>query len=233
MVIRTTIFYSLLSFWTLFLGLLCFPFLLIPSRYLRLPTLIWIKGIFLLLEYVCGITHEIRGLKNIPDEPVIIVSKHQSAFETFALFYYFKNSFFIHKKQLFLIPIFGQYLMKSNMVAIDRRGGAKTMRKILKETKKRLDDGFSIIIFPEGTRKKPGDPPDYKTGFIGIYNEAKRKLLPVALNSGLCWPKHKLAMQKGHIIIDFQHPLSANLSRKEVLVKVQDSIETATNKLFD
>ena len=123
--------------------------------------------------------------------------------------------------------------MKSNMVAIDRKGGAKTMRKILKETKKRLDNGFSIIIFPEGTRKKPGDPPDYKTGFIGIYNKAKRKLLPVALNSGLCWPKHTLVMQKGHIIIDFQHPLSNNLSKEEVLVKVQASIETATNKLFD
>ena len=106
MVIRTTIFYSLLSFWTLFLGLLCFPFLLFPSQYLRFPTLIWIKGIFLFLKYVCEITHEIRGIENIPDEPVIIVSKHQSAFETFALFYYFKNSFFIHKKQLFFIPIF-------------------------------------------------------------------------------------------------------------------------------
>ena len=232
MIIRTTIFYSLLSLWTLFLGLLCLPFLLFPSQYLRFPTLIWIKGIFFLLEYVCGITHEIRGLKNIPDEPVIIISKHQSAFETFALFYYLKNSFFIHKKQLFFIPIFGQYLMKSNMVAIDRRGGTKTMRKILRETKKRLDDGFSIIIFPEGTRKKPGDPPDYKTGFIGIYNEAKRKLLPVALNSGLCWPKHTLVMQKGHIIIDFQPPLSNNLSRNEVLDKVQASIEPATNRLF-
>jgi len=209
------------------------PFFLLPNQYLRLPTLIWIKGIFLLLEYICGITHEIRGLNNIPDNPVIIVSKHQSAFETFALFYYFKNSFFIHKKQLFFIPIFGQYLMKSNMIAIDRRGGAKTMRKMLREIKKRLDDGFSIIIFPEGTRKKPGDPPDYKTGFIGIYNAAKRKLLPVALNSGVCWPKHKLVMQKGNIIIDFQPSLSNNLSRNEALEKVQTSIETATNKLFD
>ena len=233
MVIRTTIFYSLLSLWTLFLGLLCLPFFLLPNQYLRLPTLIWIKGIFLLLEYICGITHDIRGLNNIPDNPVIIVSKHQSAFETFALFYYFKNSFFIHKKQLFFIPIFGQYLMKSNMIAIDRRGGAKTMRKMLREIKKRLDDGFSIIIFPEGTRKKPGDPPDYKTGFIGIYNAAKRKLLPVALNSGVCWPKHKLVMQKGNIIIDFQPSLSNNLSRNEALEKVQTSIETATNKLFD
>ena len=233
MIIRTAIFYSLLSLWTIFLGLLFLPFLVFPSQFLRFPTLIWIKGIFIFLKYVCKITHEIRGIKNIPDEPVIIVSKHQSAFETFALYYYCKNSLFIHKKQLFLIPIFGQYLMKSNMIAIDRRGGAKTLRDMLREIKKRLDNGFSIIIFPEGTRKKPGDHPNYKTGFIGIYKEAKRKLLPVALNSGICWPKHSLVMQKGHIIIDFQPPLNNNLSRDEVLNNVKISIETATNKLFN
>ena len=131
MLIRTIIFYILLSFWTIFLGILCLPFLVLPNKYIRFPALGWIKGIFILLNRICGITHEIRGLENIPVEPIVIVSKHQSAFETFALFYYLKKSFFIHKKQLFLIPIFGQYLMKSNMLAIDRKGGAKTMRKIL------------------------------------------------------------------------------------------------------
>ena len=221
-----------MSIWTVFLGLLCSPFLLIPRHYLRSPTLIWIKGIFILLKYICSISHEIRGVKNIPKEPIIIVSKHQSAFETFAFFYYFKKIFFIHKKQLFYIPIFGQYLMKSNMVSIDRKGGAKTMRKILKEIKYRFDDGSSIIIFPEGTRKKPGDAPDYKTGFIGIYNEVNRKLLPVAVNSGLCWPKHSLIMQKGHIIIDIQPHIESHLDRNKVLKKVKESIETATNKLL-
>ncbi len=232
MIIRTIIFYTLLSVWTFFLGLLCLPFLFCPSQYLRFPALLWIKGIFLLLKIICGITHEIRGSQNIPNEPVIVVSKHQSAFETFALFYYLKNSFFIHKKQLFYIPVFGQYLMKSKMVSIDRKGGATTMRKIIREIKKRLDQGSSIIIFPEGTRKKPGDTPDYKTGFIGIYNEVKRKLLPVAVNSGLCWPKHSLIMQKGHIIIDIQPHIDSLLKREDVLKKVRDSIETATNKLL-
>ena len=232
MIIRTIIFYTLLCFWTLFLGVLCLPFLVFPRKYLKNPVLLWIKVIFILLKSICKITHEIRGLNNIPNEPVIIISKHQSAFETFALFYYFKNSFFIHKKQLFYIPIFGQYLWKSNMVSIDRAGGAKTMRKIIKETKKHMDNGSSVIIFPEGTRKKPGADPNYKTGFIGIYNEVNRKLLPIGLNSGLFWPKKHLILKKGHIIIDIQNTIEANLNKKEVLERVQNSIESATNKLL-
>ena len=120
--------------------------------------------------------------------------------------------------------MFGQYLMKSKMVSIDRKGGATTMRKIIREIKKRLDQGSSIIIFPEGTRKKPGDTPDYKTGFIGIYNEVKRKLLPVAVNSGLCWPKHSLIMQKGHIILDIQPHIDSLLKREDVLKKVTEII---------
>ena len=232
MIIRSVAFYILLSIWTLLLGLIFLPFLILPNKYIRFPALIWIKGIFIFLKYICEITHEIRGIKNIPDEPTIIVSKHQSAFETFALYYYFKNSFFVHKQQLFFIPIFGQYLMKSKMVAIDRQAGAKTMRKMLKKIKMRLDDGSSIIIFPEGTRKTPGANPDYKTGFIGIYKESKRKLLPVAVNSGLFWPKKNLIMRKGHIIIDIKKYIDSGLSREDVLTKVQKSIEEATNKLI-
>ena len=173
MIVRTIIFYLLLSIWTIFLGILFLPFLLLPSNLLKIPAKVWIKGIFILLEFICGITHELRGKENIPNDPVIIVSKHQSAFETFALFYYLNKSFFIHKVQLFYIPIFGQYLWKSNMVSIDRTGKSKTIRKMLLEVTRRFDDGSSIIIFPEGTRKKPGDVPDYKTGFIGIYREVK------------------------------------------------------------
>ena len=232
MVIRTIIFYILLSFWTIFLGILCLPYLVLPNQLLRSPVIIWIKGIFILLKLACGITHEVRGLKNIPNEPVVIVSKHQSAFETFALFYYFKKCFFIHKKQLFYIPIFGQYLMKSNMVSIDRNAGPSAMRKILFEIKKHFDDGRSIIIFPEGTRKRPGDKPNYKTGFVGIYNEVNRKILPVAVNSGLYWPKHTIFMKRGHIIIDIQECVETNLNKDEVFNKVVETIETATNKII-
>ena len=152
MLLLTIIFYGALASWTILMGFLSLPFIFLPSKFITLPAKIWIKGIFICLKYICGVTHEIKGLNKLSDEPVIIVSKHQSAFETFALYYYLKKSFFIHKKQLFYIPIFGQYLMKHNMVSIDRSGQASTMRKMITEVKKKLDSGSTIIIFPEGTR---------------------------------------------------------------------------------
>ena len=233
MLLLTIIFYGALASWTILMGFLSLPFLFLPSTYIALPAKIWIKGIFISLRYICGVTHEMRGFANLSDEPVIIVSKHQSAFETFALYYYLKKSFFIHKKQLFYIPIFGQYLMKHNMVSIDRAGQASAMRKMITDVKKKLDSGSTIIIFPEGTRKKPGAKADYKTGFIGIYNTSKRKLQPVALNSGLFWQKGFKIIKRGHIIIEFLPQIDIGLDKKEVLNKVESSVESATNKLLN
>ena len=197
MIFRSVFFYQLLGFWTILMGFLCLPFLILPSYYLNKPVKIWISGTFILLKYVCNITHEIQGRENIPSESVLVASKHQSAFETFALFFYLPNAIFIHKKQLFLIPIFGLYLKKINMISINRKGGASTMRLMLKKAKEKSFDGFSIIIFPEGTRKKPGEKPDYKSGYVGIYNEIKKQILPVAVNSGNCWPKHTFIKKSG------------------------------------
>ncbi len=232
MLLLTIIFYIALGSWTILMGVLSLPFIFLPSKLIAFPAKIWIKGLFILLKYICGLTHEIKGINKLSDEPIIIVSKHQSAFETFALYYYLKKSFFIHKKQLFYIPIFGQYLMKHNMVAIDRSGKASTMRKMISDVKKKLDSGSTIIIFPEGTRKKPGEKPDYKTGFIGIYNAAKRKLQPVALNSGLFWNKGLKVIKKGHITIEFLPQIEVGLNKEDVLKKVENSIESATNKLI-
>ena len=232
MIARSLLFYLLLSLWTVFMGIISLPLLLLHSIYLNKPIRLWIFGIFILLKYVCNITHEIQGQEYIPQQAVIVASKHQSAFETFALFYYLRKGVFIHKSQLFWIPIFGQYLKKINMISIDRKGGASTMRLMLKETKKRKALGFSIIIFPEGTRKKPHETPDYKSGFIGIYKETKAEILPVAVNSGNCWPKNTFIKKRGHIIIQFLPLIEASLDRKKILYEVEKKIEEATNKII-
>ena len=232
MIARSLLFYLLLSLWTVFMGIISLPLLLLHPIYLNKPIRLWILGIFILLKYVCNITHEIQGQEYIPQQAVIVASKHQSAFETFALFYYLRKGVFIHKSQLFWIPIFGQYLKKINMISIDRKGGASTMRLMLKETKKRKALGFSIIIFPEGTRKKPHETPDYKSGFIGIYKETKAEILPVAVNSGNCWPKNTFIKKRGHIIIQFLPLIEASLDRKKILYEVEKKIEEATNKII-
>ena len=214
------------------MGIICMPFLILPEKFLKYPTKIWIKVIFIFLEKICNIRHRIEGVENIPNETVVITSKHQSAFETLALYFYLKDCFFVHKKELFLIPVFGQYLYKSNMVSIDRTGGTKTMRKMLDEVKSKLESGSSIVIFPEGTRKIPGSKPDYKTGFIGIYNHTKKKILPIALNSGLCWSKQSWILKRGIITISILPIIKENYDKKTVLNKVQEQIEVASNKLL-
>ena len=118
------------------------------------------------------------------------------------------------------------------MVSIDRTGQTKTMRKMISDVKKKLDEGSTIIIFPEGTRKKPREKTEYKSGFIGIYNTVKRKLQPVALNSGLYWPKGIGIIKRGHITIKFLSEIEVGLEKNAVLKKVEDSIESATNDLI-
>ena len=233
LILKSIIFYILLVFWTIFMGIICLPFLILPNYLLKYPTKLWIKVIFIFLDIICNIKHKIDGRENIPKEGILIVSKHQSAFETLALFYYLYDCFFVHKKELFYIPIFGQYLYKYNMVAIDRDSGTKAMRKMLQKVKTKLLSGSSIIIFPEGTRKLPGSKPDYKTGFIGIYNHTKKKILPVAVNSGLCWPKKSWILKEGIITIKFLPLINHGLDKKVIFSEVQNRIETASNILLN
>ena len=232
MIIRSAFFYLLTFLWTVFLGIICIPYLFLPKAYVRHLANLWIRGILGLLHFICGITYEIRGKKNIPNYAVIVASKHQSAFETFLLFRLIKNSVFIHKKELFYIPIFGQYLKKSNMIAINRSDGSKALRKMLSEAKQKILNDQSIIIFPEGTRKKPGELPDYKPGIAGIYKETSADILPVALNSGCCWPKHTFIKKPGKIVIKFLNLIPSKLDRLEMLKKIESVIEEETNNLI-
>ncbi len=232
MLIRSYLFYFLLALWTIIMGFFCLPFLILPNKFLRKPINLWIKGLLKLLEISCNITYELKGLENIPNRPVIIASKHQSAFETFIFFLYIKNSIFIHKKQLFLIPIFGQYLQKTKMISIDRSRGTRAMREVLTQSKQKVLDGNSIVIFPEGTRKNPGDAPEYKTGVAGIYEIAETEVVPVALNSGKYWPKTSFIKSPGNIIMKFLKPIPPNLEKKEFLNKIQSMIEGETKKII-
>ena len=232
MLIRSIIFYLLLFIWTFFLGIFSLPYLLLPSSYIRNLANLWISGILQLLRLTCNITYEIKGKENIPNNAVIVASKHQSAFETLLLFKLIKNSIFIHKRELFFIPIFGLYLKKSNMISINRSEGINAMRKMLNEVKQRISNGYSIIIFPEGTRKKTDEPPDYKTGIAGIYKESNSEVLPVAINSGLYWPKHTFIKKPGKIIIKFLKLIPSQLEKSEFLKKIESVIEEETNKII-
>ena len=118
------------------------------------------------------------------------------------------------------------------MISINRSEGTAAMRKMLREAKSKMAGGYSIIIFPEGTRKIPGDKPNYKTGIIGIYNKTESKILPIAVNSGKNRPKHTFIKTPGKIIIKILKPIPAKLKKDEVLEKIESVIEEETNKII-
>lgn len=231
--IKSITFYFLLYVWTIFLGLICIPYLLLPKEKLYKPAYLWIKGIFFLLDKICNLTHTIEGIENVSNiNSKIVASKHQSTFETLLLFTIFPKAIFIHKRELFFIPIFGFYLKKISMISIDRSGKFKTLKKMIDESKFKVSKGYTLIIFPEGTRKKPGSVPDYKSGVAGIYKELNSDVIPVALNSGLFWPKNSFVIKPGKIIIEFLPIIEKGLDKKIFIKKLEETIENKTKSLI-
>ncbi len=185
-----------------------------------------------LLRVIVGTKLEVRGRANIPAGPCLVASKHQSAWETFALIPLFRDPALLMKRELFWIPFHGWFSKKFEMIPVDRDKGPAALRCMLREARKRIEAGREIIIFPEGTRRPPGAPPSYKTGVILLYEALGVPCVPVALNSGLFWPRRSLTQRPGTIIVEILEPIPPGLPKKEFLERLETSIETATNRLL-
>jgi 1-acyl-sn-glycerol-3-phosphate acyltransferase len=185
-----------------------------------------------LLRAIVGTTIEVRGRENIPAGPCLVASKHQSAWETFALIPIFRDPALLMKRELFFIPFHGWFSRKFQMIPVDRDKGPSALRRMLREAKKRIDDGREIIIFPEGTRRPPGAPPEYKTGIVLLYDALGVPCLPVALNSGLFWPRRSVIRRPGTIVVEILKPIPPGLPREEFLRRLQEAIEGASSRLL-
>ena len=185
-----------------------------------------------LLRAIAGTTIEVRGRGNIPQNPCLVASKHQSAWETFALIPIFRDPALLMKRELFFIPFHGWFSRKFEMIPVERDKGPAALRRMLREARKRIDDGREIIIFPEGTRRPPGAPPDYKTGIVLLYNALGVPCLPVALNSGLFWPRRSVIRRPGTIVVEILPPIPPGLPREEFLRRLQEAIEGASSRLL-
>ncbi|SHF51864.1 1-acyl-sn-glycerol-3-phosphate acyltransferase [Kaistia soli DSM 19436] len=191
----------------------------------------WTATTMWALRVVAGISIEIRGLERLPKNAALIAPKHQSAFETMALFPLLKDPTFVMKRQLMLIPLFGWYTWKAGMIAVDRAGGSKALRKLAADSKAAAAEGKQIILFPEGTRRPVGAPPDYKFGIIHLYRELKVPVIPIALNAGLYWPRRSFMRYPGTIIIEVLEPIPPGLDSKTFLARLIATIEPATDRL--
>jgi 1-acyl-sn-glycerol-3-phosphate acyltransferase len=213
----------------IYIGVL--PALVLPRHVMVHASRLWSRAVFFGLRWICGLRYEVRG--QVPKGAVLIASKHMSMWDTMGLYLTVWDACAVLKRELTRIPFYGWYIRKAGVISIDRGGYASALRKMTADAKKALDEGRPILIFPEGTRKKPGAPPDYKPGVAGLYSTLNVPCAPVALNSGLFWMGPMGFIKKpGCVVIDFLEPIPAGLKRSEFMRTLQDRIETATARLL-
>ena len=230
--LKSVLFLFILWTESLFWFIVMLPVLFMGRRQAYIMPVLWTKTVRWSLRFV-GIKINIQGLENLPkDQGYIIASKHQSAMETLIFHTMVPNVFYIFKRSLLLIPLAGLYALKTGCIPIDRGGGAKTMRLMLSKAQKNLAKGLNLVIFPEGTRTKPGEKsPEYHPGIAFLYDHCKVPVIPVALNSGVFWPKNKIMKYPGTVQVHFLKPIQPGMEKRAFLKKLQDTIETEQEKL--
>ena len=208
------------------------PLLMGPPRWARWVQTAWSSGVIFFARTVAGIEYEIRGKENLPDGTVIVASKHQSAWETAMFPLILDNPGIVAKKQLAKIPIYGWYFRKTDMIPIDRRGRAAAMRAMLRAAERIKGLDRPILIFPEGSRAEPGQAAEYKVGVVGLYRHLKLPVVPVALNSGLFWPRKSFLKKPGKIVLEFLKPIDIGFGRDEFNAVLRTTIEEGTMRLL-
>jgi 1-acyl-sn-glycerol-3-phosphate acyltransferase len=208
------------------------PLLFAPRRWAMAALAIHGRFELWLLRSIVGTKLEVRGKEKLPGGACLVAAKHQSAWETFALIPLFRDPALLMKRELFWIPFHGWFSHKFQMIPVDRDKGPAALRRMLREAKKRVAVGREIIIFPEGTRRAPGAPPDYKTGVVLLYEALGVPCVPVALNSGLFWPRRSLAQRPGTIVVEFLDPIPPGLPKGEFMRRLTEAIETASAGLL-
>ncbi len=231
-IIRAVLFNIALAIWTVFIALLYIP-TLISSRASRRVGRPWAKGTLLLARLICGIDYRILGENNIQHGPVIYASKHQSALEITILMSMFPAPAFVLKKALLYIPFFGTYLWRMQMIAIDRKAGASALKQMMGECIRAVRELRPIAIFPEGTRISAGEKGQYHPGVAAIYQQLKIPVVPVAVNTGLFWPRNRWHKKPGTAIIEFLPQIPPGLPARAFLRTLEESIETASRRLYE
>jgi 1-acyl-sn-glycerol-3-phosphate acyltransferase len=208
------------------------PLLLGPRSWAMVGLWVHARVSLWLMRVIVGTRIEVRGLEHLPEGACLVAAKHQSAWDTFALVPLFDDPALVMKAELMKIPLYGWFSAKFGMIPIQRETGPGALREMLKAARARAAEGRQILVFPEGTRRKPGAPPDYKPGILLLYDALKLPCVPLALNSGLYWPRDSLMRRPGTIIVEILPPIPAGLPRKAFEAALIESIETATARLL-
>jgi 1-acyl-sn-glycerol-3-phosphate acyltransferase len=227
-ILRSAVFFLWFALVSATVAILFLPALLLPRQVTVWMSRRWSALNLWGLRVFAGVRFEVRGM--VPHDGVLVAAKHMSMWDTMALYLMLDDPAVVLKRGLQFIPFYGWYITKAGTIAIDRGGGASTLRKMTVAAKQALSAGRTILIFPEGTRKKPDAAPDYKPGVAALYSQLGVPCIPAALNSGLFWTG--FIKRPGNIVLEFLEPIPPGMRSREFMKVLQERIETATAALI-
>jgi 1-acyl-sn-glycerol-3-phosphate acyltransferase len=230
--VRTVLFNLTFYLWTILISVLGIPALLVSQRATIRISELWAIVSLLLLRLIVGLSYEVRGRDNLPKGPVIVALKHQSAWETIALWVLLDKPSIVLKQSLARIPVFGWYMRRGKAIVIDREAGAKALRPMVAAARSAVAEGRPIAIFPEGTRTPAGAREPYQPGVAALYMQLGLPIVPVALNSGLFWSRHSFLKRSGQIVVEFLPAIEPGLGRRQVMAELERRVEQTTAMLI-
>ena len=208
-------------------------YFLLPRKKAYVVAKNWARSCHWLFATIVGTTFEIEGLENVPSgKGYIFAPKHQSFWDTYGLLPWMDDPFYILKRELMWIPLFGWYLKKQRMVPVDRSARGKAMAAVMERAKAEMSDGRQLIIYPEGTRRPPGAAPEYKYGIARLYRDLGVPVVPIVMHPGLFWPRRKFIRYPGHFKVRVLAPIAPGMEPDAFLAHLIDVMETASDRLL-
>lgn len=225
--LRSAIFFLWFALVSAAICIVFLPALILPRKITVWMSRRWSALNFWGLRVIAGVAYEVRGTR--PANGMLVAAKHMSMWDTMALYLVLDDPAVVLKSGLLWIPFYGWYVRKAGSIAINRDGKGSAVRRMVNAAKRVIAEGRSILIFPEGTRKKPGAAPDYKPGVAALYNQLGVACVPAALNSGLFWTG--FIKRPGLIVLEFLEPIPPGLRSRDFMKVLEERIETATAHL--
>lgn len=213
-------------------GILWAPFSIFSRRVAITAGRAWANAMLFGARWIVGIRVVFEGLEHLPQGPVIVAAKHQAMLDTLVPFVLLNDPAIVLKEELLRAPIFGWYASRMGMIPVAREANAAALRALLKAARPAVEDGRQVFIFPEGTRRQPGESGDYKPGIAALYRELGVSVVPVALNTGLCWPAKGLIRTPGTVTIRFLPAIAPGLARGAFMTRLEATIDTESLALL-
>ncbi len=230
--LRSALFMLLLVVFTIpyTLGVICC--FALPHRWRQRAVLPWVYVATRMIRHILGIDYRVLGRENIPDRSCVVLCKHQSAWETIILQQVFSRTLFVWKKELKMLPFFGWALAVTPMISVNRSGGKEALRQLVEQGRLRLAQGYTVVIFPEGTRTPIGTHRRYKVGGAHLAVETGVPVVPVALNAGQFWSRRAFIKYPGTVTVSIGAPIDPDgLTADDVSARAEAWMEAEMRRI--